>query len=51
MRRVVIFFIIFLFWFLLFGILHKMGIKISNVIIFPVAILGGFFIGRIFRDR
>jgi len=51
MRRIIIFFIIFIFWFLLLGILNKMGIKISSVIIFPIAILGGFFIGRLFRDR
>lgn len=51
MRRIIIFFIIFIFWFLLLGILNKMGVKISNVIIFPIAILGGFFIGRLFRDR
>ena len=51
MRRIIIFFIIFIFWFLLLGILNKMGIKISSIIIYPVAIFGGFFIGRLFRDR
>jgi hypothetical protein len=51
MRRIIIFFIIFIFWFLLLGILNKMGVKISNVIIFPIAIFGGFFIGRLFRNR
>jgi hypothetical protein len=51
MRRIIIFFIIFTFWFLLFGILNKMGVKISSIIIYPVAIIGGFFIGRLFRDR
>jgi hypothetical protein len=51
MRRIIIFFIIFTFWFLLFGILNKMGVKISSIIIYPFAIIGGFFIGRLFRDR
>jgi hypothetical protein len=51
MRRIIIFFIIFIFWFLLFGILNKMGVKISSVIIFPIAILLGFFIGHLLKNK